>query len=65
MNLGTAETRRKLHLIVFLLWIGPGAILSIVFAKSLPWIVFMSWYAIIATHIAGFSAETPVEEENG
>jgi hypothetical protein len=60
----TARTRRRLHLCVFSIWLGPGAVACYYLKSSLPWVVFMSWYAIVATHLAAFSAETPVETED-
>lgn len=59
-----AKGRRRVHLIVLLLWLGPGAVLSVLLRNSLVWIVFMSWYAIVVSHLAAYSAETPVEPED-
>lgn len=59
----TARARRRFHLVVLMLWLIPGAVLSVVFAHSLVWIVFMSWFACVYGAASAYSAETPVEEE--
>lgn len=59
----TARTRRRLHLVVFALWLGPGAVASWLFAHSLAWIVAMSWFACVYAAASAYSAETPVEQE--
>jgi hypothetical protein len=58
-----ARHRRRAHLVVALVWLGPGAALSVVWARSLAWIVFMSWFAAAYTAVAAFAAETPAETE--
>lgn len=58
-----ARHRRKAHFIVFLLALVPGGIASYFFARSLVWIVFMSWFAMVYAPLSAFAAETPVEEE--
>lgn len=60
----TARGRRRLHLALAVLWLGPGAVLSILFPDALWWIVFMSWFANVYTCVSALSAETPVEGEN-
>jgi hypothetical protein len=45
------------------LWVIPGVPVSWFLKSSVPWVVFMSWYAIVATHVAGWSAESPAEIE--
>jgi hypothetical protein len=60
-----AETGRRIHKTLLLLWIMPGLPVSYFLKDSVPWLVFLSVYAIIATHWAGWSAERPNEvEEN-
>jgi hypothetical protein len=44
------------------LWIFPGLPISFALRNSVPWIVFLSVYAIIATHNAGWRADVPDEE---
>lgn len=38
------------HFWLFLIWLGPGAVVSFLLRDWLPWTAFMSWYAIIVTH---------------
>jgi hypothetical protein len=52
---------RKIHLALLILWIVPGLPLSWYLKNSVPWVVFLSVYAVIATHWAGWSAERPSE----
>lgn len=61
--LATAARRRRLHWVMLALWIGPGLIASVIWAQSLAWIVFMSWFANVYSVAAALSAETPVEQE--
>lgn len=59
----TAKGRRRVHAIVFLAWLGPGAYLSIRYAHSIAWVVFMSWFACLYAAASAHAAETPVESE--
>lgn len=47
------HTLDRVHLILLILWIVVGLPLSWVLKESIPWVVFLSVYAIIATHAAG------------
>lgn len=58
-----ARQRRLIHLAVAAAWLGPGAVLSVIYAHSLAWIVFMSWFAAVYAAVSAFAAETPVEPE--
>jgi hypothetical protein len=58
-----ARHRRRAHFVVFILALIPGGILSLLFSRSLAWIVFMSWFAMVYAPLSAFAAETPVEEE--
>ena len=58
-----AKTRRRLHLIATLIWLIPGAVAAWFLKDSVPFVVLMSWYAIVVSHLAGWAAETPVEVE--
>lgn len=58
-----AKHRRKAHFIVFLLALIPGGIMSLLFPRSIPWVVFMSWVAFWYAPLSAYAAETPVEEE--
>jgi hypothetical protein len=48
-----------MHLALLLIWLVPGGILSWVLKESVPWVVGMSWYAIVATHFAAWRADEP------
>lgn len=58
-----AKARRHVHAIVALLWLVPGGVASIIWAQSLAWIVFMSWFACVYASVSAWAAETPVESE--
>lgn len=58
-----ARHRRRVHLALTLLWLRSGAAASWLLRDSVPWVVGMSWYAIVVSHLAAWSAETPVEQE--
>jgi hypothetical protein len=53
---------RRFNFWAMLLWIFPGVPISFVLKDSVPWVVFLSVYAIIATHMAGWRADVPDEE---
>ena len=59
----TAEQRRYIHFWLTIFWMVPGTVIWIVLRNELWFVGFMSLYAIWVTHLAGWSAETPVEEE--
>ena len=48
----------------FLIWLGPGAVISWFARNSVPWVVFMSWWAAAYAPLSAYAAETPVEEED-
>lgn len=50
---------RKVNFIAFLVWLGPGALISFLFKDILPWTAFMSWYAIVAAHLTAWRADSP------
>ena len=58
-----AKQRRRIHLAIAIAWVGPGAVASVLWAQSLAWIVFMSWFACVYAAFSAHAAETPVEEE--
>lgn len=60
-----SETMRRIHFWLMVLWFVPGIPISIYLRYSVPWLVFLSVYAILATHWTGWSAERPTEIENG
>jgi len=54
-------TGRRIHLALMILWIVVGLPVSWVLRQSVPWLVFLSVYAIIVGHASGWSAERPSE----
>lgn len=53
---------------LMIMWIVPGLPISYLLRESVPWLVFISVYAIIVGHWSGWSAERPTEiegEESG
>lgn len=61
----TAKQRRRLHYRLFVLWLAVGTPVWLVERNVLMFVGFMSIYAIWFTHAGGWSAETPVENEEG
>jgi hypothetical protein len=59
----TAQQRRVIHYWLTILWFTLGLALWIVLRDALWFVGFMSLYAIWITHLAGWAAETPVEDE--
>jgi hypothetical protein len=59
----TAQTGRRIHLTLMLLWVVPGIPISYLLRNSVPWLVFLSVYAIVVGHASGWSAERPSEVE--
>ncbi|HET7745014.1 MAG TPA: hypothetical protein VFK76_09770 [Gaiellaceae bacterium] len=64
ISLTSASQRRVLHYWLTILWFTAGLVLWIVLRHALWFVGFMSLYAIWITHLAGWAAETPVEEED-
>lgn len=52
---------RRIHLAAMAIWIVVGLPVSYVLRQSVPWLVFLSVYAIIVGHWSGWSAERPSE----
>lgn len=50
---------RRLNLYLTLVWLGPGAAASWLLRDSVPWVVMMSWYAIVVSHVAAWRADVP------
>lgn len=59
-----AEHRRRIHYWLTLLWFTVGTVIWIVLRDALWFVGFMSLYAIWISHLAGWAAETPVENED-
>ena len=60
-----AEHRRRLHYWLTCFWLTGGATLWLVLRNDLWFVGFMSLYAIWVSHLDGWAAETPVEEQEG
>jgi len=60
-----AKQRRIMHYWLTIGWVTAGTVLWLVLRNDLWFVGFMSLYAIWITHLAGWAAETPVEEEDG
>lgn len=60
----TAKQRRALNFWLFVLWLIPGTVIWVLLRDALWFVGFMSIYAIWITHWSGYSAETPVENED-
>jgi hypothetical protein len=60
----TARSRRTIHYWLTVLWLTVGLVVWIVLRDALWFVGFMSLYAIWITHLAGWAAETPVEDES-
>lgn len=48
---------QRIHFWLIILWFMPGLPISYFLRESIAWLVFLSVYAIIASHWAGWSAE--------
>lgn len=59
----SAGAGRRVHLSLMALWVFIGIPVSFLLRQSVPWLVFLSVYAIIVGHWAGWSAERPSEIE--
>jgi hypothetical protein len=55
-------TMRRFNFWAMILWCFPGIPISYYLKNSVPWVVFLSVYAIIATHMTGWRADVPDEE---
>lgn len=52
---------RRVHLSLLIVWVVVGLPVSYLLRSSVPWLVFLSVYAIIVGHWSGWSAERPSE----
>jgi len=59
----SARQRRVIHYWLTIVWLTAGFAMWVVLRHALWFVGFMSLYAIWITHLAGWAAETPVEEE--
>ncbi len=58
-----ARHRRTVHYWLTILWVTVGSVVWFILRDVLWFVGFMSLYAIWISHLAGWAAETPVEEE--
>jgi hypothetical protein len=58
-----ARQRRVIHYWLTVIWFTIGTAVWLILRDELWFVGFMSLYAIWITHLAGWAAETPVEEE--
>jgi predicted alpha/beta hydrolase len=59
----SSRTGRRIHLALLVVWTVVGIPVSYWLRQSVPWLVFLSVYAIIVGHASGWSAERPTEIE--
>jgi hypothetical protein len=59
----TAATGRLIHKCLMIAWVVIGLPVSYWLKNSVPWLVFLSVYAIVVGHWSGWSAERPSEIE--
>jgi hypothetical protein len=57
----TPKSGRRIHLGLLALWVVVGLPVSWVLRQSVPWLVFLSVYAIIVGHWSAYAAERPSE----
>jgi hypothetical protein len=55
-KLDDATFMRAFHGWAVILWLVPGTIVSMILQNSVPWVVFLSAYAIVVTHWSGWQA---------
>lgn len=53
---------RRFHLWSLVVWCTAGATLTVLLRGSVPWVNFMSWYAIVITHATGWGAGRAEDE---
>ena len=59
-----AKQRRTIHYWLTFVWLTLGSVVWIILRDALWFVGFMSLYAIWISHLAGWAAETPVEDES-
>ena len=58
-----SDRERAIYGWAVIVWVGPGAVVSWFLKDSVPWVNFMSWYAIVVCHITMWLAKRA--EESG
>ncbi len=61
----SARFWRRFHLWALVLWMGPGAVVSWLAKDSVPWVAFMSLYAIWTGHFGAWQAARAEGETSG
>ncbi len=56
---------RRINKWLTFIWMGPGLIVSFMLMDSVPWVVGMSWYAIVVSHLAAWRADEPTNMDGG
>lgn len=62
----TVQKLKRFHAFHFLLWLVPGGVASWILRDSVPWVNFLSWYAICITSLTTWQAsraESAIEDE--
>jgi len=59
-----ARQRRRIHYWLTILWLTLGSVVWLLERNALWFVGFMSLYAIWISRLAGWAAETPVEDED-
>lgn len=52
----TPEHHAKINAIAFVIWLLLGIPSWFFWKNSVTWVVFMSWYAIVVSHVAAYIA---------
>jgi hypothetical protein len=60
-----ATRLRRIHGGSVLVWAAPGAVVSWLLKDSVAWVTFMSWYAIVVTHIGAWQGARAEQAGNG
>lgn len=55
------HAERRIYGWAVIVWLGPGAVASWFLRDSVPWVSFMSWYAIVITHATMWIAKRAEE----
>lgn len=56
---------RRIHFALMVLWVVVGIPYSFYKRESVPWVVFLSVYAIVATHWVGWTESEKDDDKKG
>lgn len=56
MAVVSARALRRLHGWHALIWLGPGALASVILRDALWWVAFMSWWTLVTDAAVGWQA---------